>query len=160
MSDGDRFPGSAVQAAGSWSSPNVSADVTGFEKGRHSMQSGQLSLLVILTVVLACGDPVSVPEDEFTIRATGQELILTNDAAAPTFYLIVERETAALFDFATCVDVPVCPPVGSKAIVRVPYRDVIGYRPGRTEAIVYWWRSAPSPDGPQVDSVRTTVMEL
>jgi hypothetical protein len=64
----------------------------------------------MLTGSLACGDPGSVTQDQFTIHATGREVVLSNAAAQPTFYLVVERETAAVIDFATCVDQPSAEP--------------------------------------------------
>jgi hypothetical protein len=124
------------------------------------MRFDQLSLLAVLLGVSACSGPTSVTEDDFTIRATGQEVVLRNGAARPTFYLIVERETAAVIDFVTCVDESQCPHVASGATVRVPYSAISGYRPGKREAIVYWWRSVLSPTGPQADSFHSTVMRL
>ena len=124
------------------------------------MRLDQLAPLALLLTVTACNGPTSVTDDDFTIRATGREVVLSNDAVRPTFYLIVERETAAFIDFATCVQGRQCPQVGSGATVRVPYNGIIGYRPGAREAIVHWWRIVPSPAGPRADDFHSTVMEL
>jgi hypothetical protein len=119
-----------------------------------------LSPLVLLTGILACGDPAAVTQDQFTIHATGQEVVLTNSAPQPTFYFLVERETAALINFATCVQQPECPSVAPGSTVRVPYSQITGYRNDRTAVIVYWWRASPSPAGPRADSLRAAVTEL
>jgi hypothetical protein len=57
-------------------------------------------LLALLTGSIACGNPTSVTQDQFTIQATGREVVLSNTAAQPTFYLVVERETAGLINFS------------------------------------------------------------
>ncbi len=123
------------------------------------MPFDQLCLLAALLSVMACGGPTSVTEDDFTIGTTGHEVVLRNGAGGPTFYRIIERETAAVLDFVTCV-LPHCPHVAPSATVRVRYGSISGYRPHRREAIVYWWRSVPSPSGPQADGLRITVIEL
>jgi hypothetical protein len=117
------------------------------------------SSVAALVGALACGDPASVTQDQFIIQATGREVLLSNAAAQPTFYLVVERRTAALINFALCVD-PQCLSVAPDSTVSVPYREITGYRPGSREAVVYWWRAVPGPTGPRADSVRTIVTEL
>ncbi|HEY4648970.1 MAG TPA: hypothetical protein VIG95_07660, partial [Gemmatimonadales bacterium] len=109
---------------------------------------------------LACGESTAPAEDEFTIQTTGEEVVLSNAADKPTFYFIVERETAALLDFATCVKGPDCKSVAPGRTIRIPYRQITGYRPERKEAIVYWWRSVLAATGPRVDKLRNQVVEL
>lgn len=74
-------------------------------------------------------------------------MVLSSAAAQPTFYLVVERETAAVIDFATCIDQPQCRSVGPGSTVRVPYSEITGYHSGSKEAVVYWWRAVQGPDG-------------
>jgi hypothetical protein len=119
-----------------------------------------LSLLALLTGSLACGNPASVTQDQFTIQATGREVVLSNTAAQPTFYLVVERETASLIDFVACVGQPQCRSVDPGSSVKIPYGEITGYRAGSKEAIVYWWRAVQSSTGLRADSVRSTVTEL
>jgi hypothetical protein len=120
-----------------------------------------LSAVAGLTGVLACGDPASVTQDQLTIQATGREVVLSSAAAQPTFYRVVERETAALINFATCVDQPQCQSVAAGSTVRVPYSEITGHHAGVSqEAVVYWWRAVRTPTGPQVDSLRSTVTDL
>jgi hypothetical protein len=72
------------------------------------MELRSLSVLALLTGSLACGNPTSVTQDQFTIQATGREVVLSHSAAQATFYLVVERETAGLIDSAACVGQPQC----------------------------------------------------
>jgi len=118
------------------------------------------SSLAGLVAALACGDPASITREQFTIQATGREVVLSNAAPQPTFYLVVERETAALVNFALCVGDPGCRSVAPDSTVRVPYGEITGYRPGSKEAVVYWWRAVPGPTGLRADSVRSTVTKL
>jgi hypothetical protein len=124
------------------------------------MRLHSLSSLAVLTGALACGDPASITQDQFTIHATGREVLLNNAAPHPTFYLVVERETAALIDFALCIDQSQCRSVGPGSTVRVPYREITGYHAGGKEAVVYWWRAVPGPMGARGDSLRSAVTEL
>jgi hypothetical protein len=119
-----------------------------------------LSLLALLGGALACGNPTSVTQDQFTIQATGRQVVLSNTAPQSTFYLVVERETASLIDFATCVGPPPCRSVDPDSSVKIPYGEITGYHAGSREAVVYWWRAVQSPTGLRADSVRSTVAEL
>jgi hypothetical protein len=124
------------------------------------MQLRQVLQVALAATSLACGDPTSITQEQFTIRATGREVRLSNAAEMPTFYFVVERETAAVIDFAPCVEGPECPSVAPGATVRIPYSGISGYQAGRKEAIVFWWRSARTPAGLQPDSLRSTVAKL
>ena len=119
-----------------------------------------LSLLALLTGSIACGNPTSVTQDQFTIQATGREVVLSNTAAQPTFYLVVERETAGLINFAACVGQAQCRSVAPDSSVKIPYGEITGYHAGSKEAVVYWWRAVQGPTGLRADSVRSTVTEL
>jgi hypothetical protein len=118
-------------------------------------------LSVLLSMAgLACGDSTAPAIEEFTAQTTGEDVVLTNAADKPTFYFIVERETAAVLDFATCVEGPRCKSVPPKTTARIPYRQIAGYKPDRKEAIVYWWRSVMAPTGLRVDELRQQVVKL
>jgi hypothetical protein len=119
-----------------------------------------LSLLALVTGSFSCGNPASVTEDQFTVQATGREVVLGNTAAQSTFYLVVERETAGLINFAACVGQPQCRSVEPDSSVRIPYREITGYHAGSKEAVVYWWRAVQSSTGLRADSVRSTVTKL
>lgn len=124
------------------------------------MTLSRLPVLFLPLAVLACGDSNAQTADEFTVQATGEEVVLSNAADKPTFYFIVERETATVLDFATCVEGPKCKSVPPGSTARIPYRQITGYKPDRKEAIVYWWRSVLAPTGPRPDELRHQVLEL
>jgi hypothetical protein len=124
------------------------------------MQLSRLACLLLPLAALACGDSSAHSEDEFTVQTTGEEVMLSNQAEQPTFYFIVERETAALLDFEPCVKGPECRSVAPGKTVRIPYRQITGYNPDRKEAIVYWWRSVLASTGLRVDQLHNQVVEL
>ena len=125
------------------------------------MPLNRLALLLLPAAAVACGGDSTAPAgDQLTIQTTGEEVILSNPAERPAFYFIVERETAAVLDFATCVEGPRCKSVAPGTTARIPYRQIAGYKPDRKEAIVYWWRSVMASTGPRVDEVRHQVVEL
>jgi hypothetical protein len=114
---------------------------------------------VLLLGLGACSGSTGISEDDFAIRATGQDVVLVNSSERPVFYFLVERETAAVINFATCVE-PECPHVAAGATVRVPYTAITGYQPGKREIIVHLWLSVPSSSGPRAESIQGTVLEL
>ena len=125
------------------------------------MLLNRLAVLLLPAVAVACGGDSTAPSgDQLTIHTTGEEVVLSNPAERPAFYFIVERETAAVLDFATCVEGPRCKSVSPGTTARIPYRQIAGYKPDRKEAIVYWWRSVMAPTGLRVDEVRHQVVEL
>jgi hypothetical protein len=129
--------------------------------GSRLSSSRLLSLLLLPIPLLACGDSTAESaEDQFGIQTTGEEVVLSNATERPTFYFVVERQTAAVLDFATCVEGPRCKSVPPGTTARIPYRQITGYKPDRKEAIVYWWQSVLAPTGPHVDQVRQKVVEL
>jgi hypothetical protein len=124
------------------------------------MPTKRISLMAMLVTTLGCGDSTGITAEEFGIRTTGEEVVLSNGTEKPTYYFIVERETAAVLDFATCVEGPRCKSVAPGSTARIPYRQIAGYKADRKEAIVYWWRSVLAPTGPRVDELRSRVVEL
>ena len=119
-----------------------------------------LSSTALLAGALGCGNLTSAAQDQFTIQATGREVVLRNTAAQSTFYLVVDREAAASINFAVCVGEPPCRSVAPDSSVRIPYGEITGYHEGSREAVVYWWRAVESSTGPRADSVRSTVTGL
>jgi hypothetical protein len=124
------------------------------------MTFSSFAVLVLPVAALACGDSTAETDDQFTVQTTGEEVVLSNPAGKPAFYYIVERETATVLDFATCIAGPRCKNVAPGTTARIPYRQIVGYKPDRKEAIVYWWRSVMAANGPRVDEVRHQVVQL
>ena len=88
-------------------------------------------------------------------------LRILNSSDAPIYYFIVERQSAALVDWAPCTKPSTCPSVAAHGDAEVPFSRIVGYEPGEREAIFYWWHLLPVPAGGfQVDSIRTRVVQL
>lgn len=85
-----------------------------------------------------------------TVVATNATLRLENLSGQAAFYFIYERESAALINWAQCVDPSACPSVepGGRAVV--PYQAIGGYAPGSREAIVWWWHAERTFNGKPV----------
>ncbi|HEX2091696.1 MAG TPA: hypothetical protein VHG28_04805 [Longimicrobiaceae bacterium] len=119
-----------------------------------------LASLLLLCVVAACPGPTGIrTQGRLEIRADGARLHLTNHAARPVYTFIVERATAALIDWAPCVDPAKCEGIAPGQERRVPYEQIGGYTRGAREGIVYWWHLEPGSEGRfQPDSIRAEVV--
>jgi hypothetical protein len=120
--------------------------------------------LIAVTLLLgaACGSPTG-PGSDLTVLAKGGSLQLQNHSDRRTFYLIYEREGAALINWAQCVDPDpsVCPSLEPGERTVVPYSAIGGYQPGKTEAIVWSWKAVPGPGRRSTPSpVHSTVVRL
>ena len=110
-----------------------------------------------LVSVIACNSPTG----PLAVSAALPSLRLQNSSAAPIYYFAVERESAALIDWAVCTDAPVCPTVPAHGRTVVPYDHIAGYAPGEREAIVYWWHLEPLGAGQfRADSIHAVVVGL
>jgi hypothetical protein len=109
-----------------------------------------------------CSAPTGLVLDgPLAIRASGGALRLSNESGAPIYTVVVERESAALFDWAPCVDPAACDAIPANGERRVPYGEIAGYEDGEREAIVYWWHlEARAGGGFQPDEIRTAVVRL
>ncbi len=86
---------------------------------------------------------------------------IINSSNAPIYYFVVERQSAALINWAPCTDPVACPKVEAHSAATVPFSRIAGYEPGEQEAILNWWRLVPAPgNGFQVDSIRSKVVQL
>ncbi|SRR6266508_3671790 len=119
---------------------------------------------VFATVILvsaACkslaGPPTLSP---LSIVARDSAVQLENVSNEPVFYFVYDRQAAALINWAPCVSQS-CPSLTPHARTSVPYATIGGYAPGKTEAIVWWWRSVPGPaDAPVPGPVTAIVVQL
>lgn len=105
------------------------------------MRPSLASLVVFL--ISACASSTGPSSEPLTVTADQAVLRLENLSARRTFYLIHEREGAALINWAPCLGGSGCSSItpGGKAVV--PYIDIGGYGPGKSEAIVWWWQAEP-----------------
>ena len=122
----------------------------------------QLLLPVLLVLCsAACTSPAS-PGTSGPLRVIAQNsaLVVENQSADPVFFLVYERQAAAVINWAPCVT-QACPSIGPGARTILPYAAIGGYAPGKTEAIVWWWRAVPGPaDAPVPGPVTGFVIAL
>ena len=91
----------------------------------------------------------------------GSALRITNFSDAPIYYFVVERQSAAFVDWGPCTNPSTCTSVAAHGDAQVPFGRIVGYEPGESEAIFYWWRLVPTAgNGFQVDSIRAKVVQL
>jgi hypothetical protein len=109
-----------------------------------------------LLLAIACSSPTG-PLD---VKANPASLRLTNSSATPVYYFIVERQTAALINWALCADPVACVSVPPHGQITVPYEQIAGYTSQAREAIVYWWHLEASDGQFRADSVRALVVRL
>lgn len=118
-------------------------------------------LAIVLLLAAACnhpaGPPASGPLRVVTVDAGLQLQNLSHDQV---FYFVYERQGAALIDWAPCVSSS-CPSLAPRAQTTMAYSAIGGYAPGKTEAIVWWWRAEPGPaDAPVPGPVTAIVAPL
>ena len=87
-----------------------------------------------------CGVLTGESDDALTVVATGASFRLRNESMGRVHYMVVERDIAALINWAPCTG-DTCPAVRARSTVAVPYNEILGYSPEAREAIVYWWPS-------------------
>ena len=118
----------------------------------------------LLTLLVAsCGGPARVGGPLAAILSTtGEGVRFRNPTARNVYYTAMERETAALVDWAPCTDPARCSSVPPRGEVTIPYAAIYGYEPGDREAIVFYWELVPTtPDGDfRVENLRSQVVSL
>lgn len=103
------------------------------------MQRSLFAVLLLLSP--ACSSSVEPSPGPLQVLATGGTLRLENLSGQAAFYFIYERESAALINWAPCVDPSVCSSVAPRGQTVVPYTAIGGYAPGSREAIIWWWHA-------------------
>ena len=102
---------------------------------------------LLLTVAAPTGCPTSseplYTRDGFTVTAEHGVLRLRNATESTIHYVALERETAALVDLY--FDPEAWPAIAPGEVVRLPYRDLMGYSPAATEALIHWWTDGEYP---------------
>ena len=100
-------------------------------------------------LAMACREPVEarVYAGPLRVRVLSPEVQLNNTTSDPIYYKIIEQETATLIDWMPCTDPPSCDAVRVGETKAVPYSSIVGYKDGKTDAIVYWWHLAAKAGG-------------
>ena len=88
-------------------------------------------------------------------------ITLSNTTDAPLYYVILERETAIVANWAPCATPANCPGVEPGGETAIRYQDVSGYEPGDSEALLTSYRLTASAGGTwKATDFRTTVVSL
>lgn len=135
-------------------------------------------LVTLGTAASACAAP-SKPDDQAAAPAAGTATIAAGSVSVTTsngaieirngtersvFTFIVERQTAALIDWMPCLPHPNVRcggGVGEGQTLRIPYASINGYKPGATEAIVYWWTPVQDAAGTwRAENMQSAVVRL
>ena len=118
-------------------------------------------LVTALVLGAACSAPAGPgASGSLSIVAKDSTLQLDNASNKPVFYFVYERQGAALINWAPCVNQS-CPSVSPHGQSTLPYGAIGGYAPGKTEAIVWWWRAVAGPaDAPVPGPVSAIVVPL
>ena len=116
---------------------------------------------LILFGILGCTDGIGPVAGSLTAQASRPAVQLNNNSSATVYTFVVERETAAVMNWAPCTNPFLCPGLAPGKEATLPYSDIAGYTPGARQAVVYWWHLVPG-DGPGLrpDSVRGVLLDL
>ena len=110
--------------------------------------------------LLACNSPVGVG-GALDVSAAPTGLRIVNNSVAPAYVFPIESQTAALANWAPCVNPVECRGIAAGADTTVPYAAIFGYTPGASGIIVYWWHLVPeSGGGFRADSIRAVPVSL
>lgn len=119
--------------------------------------------LLLLASLAGCGNPTASLQLDgpLTVRAGARTLHLRNQTARPVYVFVVERESAAVIDWAACSNPDTCDGLAPGGERSVGYERIAGYESGDQEAILYWWHLEPRLGGGFTpDSIRAEVIRL
>ena len=124
-----------------------------------SMSWSLLIALGLACVVLGCHDPTGYSVAESVAARTDQSAVeLHNGRSAAIYFFIVDRQEAALINWAPCGDPQHCPRVAANRTVVVPGSEVFGWDTS-DQVIVYWWHLIPAGDRRyEPDTIRALVV--
>ena len=117
-----------------------------------TLRSLRLAALAPVLAALACSTSTT-PNGPVAAQATAQGIRATNRTSQPIFFTTVERNAAALYDFAMCSDPERCETIAPGASHTVPWSQVASYSPNRHEYLVLWWHGEDVGSGGATHSV-------
>jgi hypothetical protein len=121
----------------------------------------RIPVLLGAFALLACTESTAPHTDLLRATAHNAHVRLASLSGESVYFMVVEREFAALAQFVICSDPVSCPSVSPRETLHVRYSDIAGYQPGAREAIVLHWRLVPAASGGfDPDSVRALVTRL
>lgn len=104
---------------------------------------------------LACTSSTA-PNGTVTARATSVGILATNRTTRPVFFVAVERNGLALYDFAPCTDASRCDTIAPGARRTIGWSDVALYSPSAREFVLLWWQAPAEGATPLMRSVVVT----
>jgi len=119
-------------------------------------------LFLAAFALTGCGT-LTTPSDAAVLHAgvLADSLVLSNAGGRDAFYLVLEEETAALVNWAPCIDHARCDHVPPRSDTRIELGSVLGYEAGRSRALlVYWWQRIGDHAGATADRIRVLRVTL
>jgi hypothetical protein len=118
------------------------------------MRSASAVLLLCAAAMGACSDPTTFGSAGVEVRIDAAGIEILNQRNRNIHHFAVDRNTAALIQWAACDQPSQCPGLAPGERKRVPSADVYGWG-ASDEVIVYWWHLLPRTEGGfRVDSIR------
>jgi hypothetical protein len=118
-------------------------------------RSLRLLALAPLLAALACTTSTA-PNGRVVARATAAGILAMNASSRPIFFVAVERNALALYDFGMCTDAQRCETIAPGASHTVAWSEVAGYAPDRSEYLFIWWQARDNGDVGLTGSVEVT----
>lgn len=117
----------------------------------HPLARRRVIAFLTCAALVACGraeDPAGPVTVVVAVQAAERTLTVRNPGREPLAVFVVERQTAALINWAPCASTgPGCLRLAPGGSITVAYTEVTGWTPQATEAIVYTWRVLPKHGG-------------
>lgn len=127
------------------------------------MRLARLFAIPLLAAALfACGGPTEFEIDgPMYVRASAESVTLHNRTSQPVYVFLVERESAALIDWAPCPNPDTCDGLAPGERRTIRYEQIAGYERGEKEALFYWWHLMRQPGGSWgPDEIRYEIIRL
>lgn len=106
---------------------------------RHPLLAARPIIAAAFAAVLGCSG-ISQPFDgRVEARATTAGIVASNHTNRTLFYFAAEEGALALTNWALCTETPRCPHIAAGATVTVPWSDVTGYGPEKTNYVFSWY---------------------
>ena len=132
----------------------------------------KLTAVVMLLAMGCSGERTTAPEADEESNGPGgivagalqvsvreSTLGLKNQTEFKVGYVVVEKHMAIIAMMAPCVPGQ-CSELVQGAERVIAFRDIAGYTPASTEAMVYWWKWVPGPSGLEAVGFTGTSVKL
>ena len=116
-----------------------------------------------VTNLFAPGWPRDPPPSEILlqVKAFPRTITLTTPGTRSIYFTVIAGAVVNDYDWAPCALPDDCLHVSPGESVKVRYEDILGWKPGDPDAVLYLWRLIPSRQGGfEPDRVRAVFLEL